>query len=67
MKFKYVGQDDCFCMELLAYKLVPKDEYLKHGQIIEVPDDLNRVIDSMEVDGNFVKVDEKKVVKKEKK
>ncbi|WP_458456083.1 hypothetical protein [Methanobrevibacter sp.] len=67
MKFKYIGQDDCFCMELLAYKLVSKDEYLKQGQIIEVPDDLQRVIDSMEVDGNFQKVDEKKVVKKEKK
>lgn len=67
MKFKYIGQDDCFCMELLAYKLVSKDEYLKHGQIIEVPDDLDRVINSMEVDGNFQRVNEKKVAKKEKK
>ena len=67
MKFKYIGQDDCFCMELLAYKLVPKDEYLKHGQVIEVPDDLERVVKSMEVDGNFVKMKETKKVKKEKK
>ena len=40
---KYIGEDDCFCIELLAYKLVPKGSYLKNGQVIEVPDDLDRV------------------------
>ena len=68
MKFKYIGEDDCFCIELLAYKLVPKGSYLKNGQVIEVPDDLDRVIDSLEVSGVFVEVqDNKKVNKKEKK
>ena len=68
MKYKYIGEDDCFCIELLAYKLVPKGSYLKNGQVIEVPDDLNRVIDSLEVSGVFVEVqDNKKVNKKEKK
>ena len=68
MKFKYIGEDDCFCIELLAYKLVPKGSYLKKGQVIEVPDDLDRVIDSLEVSGVFVEVqDNKKVNKKEKK
>ena len=68
MKYKYIGEDDCFCIELLAYKLVPKGSYLKKGQVIDVPDDLDRVIDSLNVSGVFVEVqDNKKVNKKEKK
>lgn len=68
MKYKYIGEDDCFCIELLAYKLVPRGSYLKKGQVIDVPDDLDRVIDSLEVSGVFVEVqDNKKVNKKEKK
>lgn len=68
MKYRYVGEDDCFCIELLAYKLVPKGSYLKKGQIIEVPDDLTRVINSLEVSGLFVKVqDYKKVTKRKSK
>lgn len=68
MKYKYIGEDDCFCIELLAYKLVPKGSYLKKGQVIDVPDDLDRVIDSLDVSGVFVEVqDNKKVNKKEKK
>ena len=68
MKYKYIGEDDCFCIELLAYKLVPKGSYLKNGQVIDVPDDLDRVIDSLDVSGVFVEVqDNKKVNKKEKK
>lgn len=65
MKFKYVGEDDCFCIELLAYKVVPKNSYLKNGQIIDVPNDLTNVIASMEVSGQFIKVQDKKVIKKE--
>lgn len=66
MKYKYVGEDDCFCIELLAYKLVPRGSYLKNGQIVEVPDDLTNVIASMEVSGQFTRVqDNKKVTKKE--
>lgn len=68
MKYKYIGEDDCFCIELLAYKLVPRGSYLKKGQVIDVPDDLDRVIDSLNVSGVFVEVqDNKKVNKKEKK
>lgn len=67
MKYKYIGEDDCFCIELLAYKLVPKGSYLKNGQVIEVPDDLDRVINSMEVSGQFIEVEDKKVAKKTKK
>ena len=67
MKYKYIGEDDCFCIELLAYKLVPRGSYLKNGQVIEVPDDLDRVINSMKVSGQFVEVEDKKVAKKAKK
>ena len=67
MKFKYVGRDDCFCIELLAYKLVEKGSLLKNGQVIDVPDDLDRVISALTVSGQFVEVkDNKKVVKKDK-
>lgn len=66
MKFKYMGEDDCFCIELLAYKLVPRDENLKNGQVIDVPNDLLRVIKSLDANGQFVRVqDNKKVIKKE--
>ena len=65
MKFKYIGDDDCFCIELLAYKLVPKGSYLKNGQVIDVPNDLKNVIASLEVSGQFQKVQDKKVNKKE--
>ena len=66
MKFKYVGEDDCFCIELLAYKLVEKGSYLKKGQVVDVPEDLENVIASLEVSGQFQKVQDKKVIKKEK-
>ena len=65
MKFKYTGEDDCFCIELLAYKLVEKGSYLKKGQVINFPNDLTNVISSLEVSGIFDKVQDKKVNKKE--
>ena len=66
MKYKYIGEDDCFCIELLAYKLVEKGSYLKKGQVIDVPNNLENVIDSLEVSGQFVKVqDNKKFIKKD--
>ena len=67
MKFKYIGEDDCFCIELLAYKLVEKGSYLKNGQVIEVPDDLDRVVNALDMSGQFVEVEDKKVAKKTKK
>lgn len=64
MKFEYIGEDDCFCIELVAYKLVPSGSYLKKGQIIDVPNDLQRVIKALNVSGVFKKVEDKKKVKK---
>jgi len=67
MKFKYIGEDDCFCIELLAYKVIPRGSYLKKGQIIDVPNKLTRVINSLKVSGLFVEVkDNKKVIKTKK-
>lgn len=65
MKFKYTGEDNCFCIELLAYKLVEKGSYLKKGQVIDVPNDLTNVITALDVSGVFERVQEKKVIKKE--
>lgn len=66
MKFKYTGEDNCFCIELLAYKLVEKGSYLKKGQVIDVPNDLTNVISALDVSGVFERVQDKKVIKKEK-
>ena len=66
MKFKFTGEDNTFCIELLAYKLVPNDKYLMKGQIIDVPDDLDVVINSLDASGVFQRVKEtKKTTKKE--
>lgn len=64
MKFKYIGEDDCFCIELLAHRLVPKGSYLKNGQVVDVPDDLKNIIESLDVSGVFQRVEDKKVTKK---
>lgn len=53
MKFKYIGQDDTFCLELLAYNLMKKNESLKHGMVIDVPDDNKVVIDALDANGLF--------------
>ena len=66
MKFKYTGEDNCFCIELLAYKLVEKGSYLKKGQVVDVPNDLTNVISALDVSGVFERVQDKKVIKKEK-
>ena len=67
MKYKYVGEDNCFCIELLAYKLMPKDKLLMKGDTVEVPDDNVRVIEAMKVVDHFQEVKDDKVIKKEKK
>ena len=67
MKYKYVGEDNCFCIELLAYKLMPKDKLLTKGDIIDVPDDNVRIIEAMKVVDHFQEVKDDKVIKKEKK
>lgn len=68
MKFKFIGQDNSFCIELLAYKIVSKDKYLMNGDIIDVPDDNELVINALDASGVFIRVKEvKKTVKKEKK
>ena len=64
MKFKYIGRDDCFCIELVAYDIVSSEEYLKNGQIIDVPNKYERVIKSLDVSGLFQRVNDKKVTSK---
>lgn len=67
MKFKYKGQDDAFCLELLAFNIMKKDEYLKNGMVIDVPDNNTILVDSLDANGLFERVNEVKKVKKESK
>lgn len=68
MKFEFLGEDDSFCIELLAYKLVPKDKYLKKGDIIDVPNSNKVVINALDASGLYRRVQgNKKATKKEKK
>ena len=70
MKFKYVGRSNSYCLELVAYGLEKKGEYLTNGQIIDVPDKYDVVIKAMDAGSDFVRVKESskpsKQVKKEK-
>lgn len=56
MKFKYIGQNDTFCLELLAYNIMQKNEYLQKGQVIDVPDTNTTVIGALNASGLFVPV-----------
>lgn len=67
MKFKFIGRDDSFCIELVAYGIVPKGTYMKNGDIIDVPDDKKTVIDSLDASGVFQRIIDKKKVSKRKK
>lgn len=68
MKYKFIGRDNSFCIELIAYDIVPKSEYLKKGQIIDVPDKYESVIKALDASGVFKRVQvNNKVNKKRKK
>lgn len=67
MKYEFIGEDNSFCIELLAYKLVPKDKYLMKGDVIDVPDNNKVVIDSLDASGVFKKVKETKKVNRKRK
>lgn len=69
MKFRYNGQDNCFCLELLAFKIMDKSELLKKGMVFDVPDDNTTVISALDNNGLFERVNTttKKVKKEEKK
>lgn len=56
MKFKYTGQNDTFCLELLAYNIMLKNEYLQNGQVIEVPDNNTTLVGALNASGVFVPV-----------
>lgn len=71
MKFKYLGENDSYCLELMAYGLEKKGEYLQNGQIIDVPDEYDVVINALDTSGLFERYNEpvkpSKKVEKEKK
>lgn len=65
MKFRYKGQDNTFCLELLAYNLMEKNQYLKNGMVIDIPDNNTLVIAALDANGLFERVNNIKKVKKE--
>ena len=65
MKFKFIGNDESYCLELMAYGLEKKGEYLKKNQIIDVPDDAEVVINALDANGLFERYNAPKKVKKE--
>ena len=65
MKFKYNGEGNHKCFELVAYKIMKTSEKLKKGQIVDVPEKYDRVIDALKVSGVFEQINQSKVVKKE--
>lgn len=67
MKYKYIGQNNTFCIELVAYNIMSKKEKLMNGQVIEVPDDNLVVINSLDASGLFERVQEAKKVSKTRK
>lgn len=67
MKFKFLGRDNSFCIELVANGIIPKSQYMKKNDIIDVPDDKKDVIASLDASGVFKRVQTNKVNKKRKK
>lgn len=69
MKFKFLGENESFCLELVRFGIKGKHgDYLNKGDIIEVPNDKKIVIDSLDESGLFARVNEsKKIIKKENK
>lgn len=57
MKFKFIGEDNSFCLELVAYKIKsPHGDYLFKGDVIDVPDNLDRVISALSESAVFEEV-----------
>lgn len=57
MKFKYLGENNTYCLELLAYNIMSKKDSLMNGQVIDIPDSNTTVIDALNNSGQFMKLD----------
>lgn len=68
MKYKYIGENNTYCLELLAYNIMKKKDKLKKGQVIDIPEDKTDIISALDASGVFVKLDfNKNTTKKSKK
>lgn len=67
MKFEYLGEDNTFTLELTAYGIKRKGEYMKNGDIVDVPDKLTNVISALDESGLYRRVEEEKGKKGDKK
>lgn len=60
MKFEYLGEDNTFTLELVAYGIKEQNDYMKKGEIVDVPDKLENVISALDESGLYRRVPETK-------
>lgn len=65
MKFKYNGPDKHKSQDLVIFGIMDKTEELKKNQIIDVPDDNERLISMLDASGYFERVERVKKEEKE--
>ena len=55
-KFKYLGEDGTFTLELIHFGIKKDMEYMNHGEVVEVPVEYDRCISALNASGLFVEV-----------
>lgn len=54
MKFKFIGEDNSFCLELVAYKIKsPHGDYLFKDDVVDVPDEYEIVVNALKESAVF--------------
>lgn len=61
MRFEYIGEDNTFTLELVAYGIRDRFDYMKKGDIVDVPNKLTNVITALDESGLYRRVEEKNV------
>ena len=65
-KFKYLGQDGTFTLELIHFGIKQEMEYMNHGEVVEVPVEYDRCIKALNASGLFKEIPVEAKSKKEK-
>lgn len=66
MKFRYIGEDYTFCLELCAFNIKGEHgEYLFKGDTVDVPNNNKIVINALDKSAVFERVVETKKIKKQ--
>lgn len=67
MKFQYIGQSGVKDLDLVVFQIKKADEIICKGDIIEIPDSEEELINRIKVNGNYKVYEEPKKVSKPKK